>query len=305
MLKETSIPNHLKLIEKELDDIVILLPELKFYERIIKEKKYYFLMPESEAIIDKIKALCDKVIELEDKVFKELDSPEYQIMEYEAGNFIGRGEFSEAYEVKDNKKLIMLMVGKVQNQDAQKSSYEKFQKIVEIHKKVPQGIHFARIIKVGIMNNVTVLICQRVPGKEIHTENESYDKWSENIGILANAPILHYQMLIRDIQTLKENGLYADPNKPHNFFYSSLGFYLINVMQDKIEGSLAKAIIDSSVLYTQHKANITKIDHNNILQILNKLETSGISKKEEHDKMKDFLENHFFLIKAKGIKTNL
>jgi hypothetical protein len=194
-----------------------------------------------------------------------------------AGEVLGKGGNSVAYEVEGKPNEVLLEIGGAWKGDSSEEvlqrGLQRLEKKIEMFKKVPENTLAPKILRAWIKDKKLYELMEKAKGREVHNRHGSVEQWQAELELLANAPDEHYAKLIQDVQVLHDVGFQFDPSKPDNFFYDpETGFHIIDLEPGKYIGSMEVPLIHTNFLYTRYSDKITPEIKKSIYSILAKLE---------------------------------
>lgn len=247
----------------------------KLYSECIAIKEYVDKLDKKLETLKvfEISEIVEKIKNLEDHIYREIETKNLELNEYKIGKLLGQGGNSHTYEIENHPEIVLQTLWSIKGLGfGKKRDIERIKEIMEHSKKVPNGVNFSRIVQYGWKNNYAAIIMERAFGEPIYSRDYNYEQWSKRLEEISNAPQKFYNKLIKDILILHENNLAVDPSKPDNFFYNmERGFYLIDISVGKYLGSLHAPFIFTNRFWN-YKEQLTKEDCTNVIQIILKLE---------------------------------
>lgn len=192
------------------------------------------------------------------------------------GKIIGKGGNSIAREVEGHDDLIVLEIGGNFG-GASDTEFAKKQKIIEKQTDIPPEVAAPRVLKVWKENGKIYQLTERAKGVPLHDRQATFETWSTELKILAEAHPDQYRKFVVDAAKLQAAGFTIDPSKPDNFFYDKeAGFQFIDLDLAKSDNLhdpevLEVPLINTYNLFSKYKTQLDPNTRASLSRILEKM----------------------------------
>lgn len=188
-------------LKSKIDEVY---EERKDFERSIEQGNSEFVSDYLEKVADIERVFYQNEVKLSD--LSNINLEEERKLDSSSG--------ADVYEL-DEDHVIALRGSETENLWDMRKSFRRYIR----HQKVPDEINFAKVEEIGILDGRPAELIKKAPGKEVHKEDEDYERWSKLNEEMAEAPLEAYEDLVEGARILPYFNLSIDGSKSDNFFY--------------------------------------------------------------------------------------